>query len=89
MHLGKLPRPVADVPPGAGFGIVRFNRDDGSHGYEMIDFRETMPANGSVNMYASDKNGTTLSTIGGLAAGVPGELRGWEMMHNRHGKMPW
>ena len=75
--------------PSAGFGIVRFNKDDGSHDYETIDFRETMPAAGNVSMYASDANGSTLSTIGGLAVGVPGELRGWEALHNRHGKLPW
>jgi gamma-glutamyltranspeptidase/glutathione hydrolase len=58
--------------------------------YEMIDFRETMPAAGNETMYASDNtNGTHLSTIGGLAAGVPGELRGWEALHQRHGKLPW
>jgi hypothetical protein len=27
--------------------LVRFNNEDGSHGYEMIDFRETMPAAGN------------------------------------------
>jgi hypothetical protein len=30
-----------------GFMLVRFNNEDGSHGYEMIDFRETMPAAGN------------------------------------------
>lgn len=27
--------------------LVRFNNDDGTHDYEMIDFRETMPAAGN------------------------------------------
>lgn len=27
--------------------LVRFNNEDESHGYEMIDFRETMPAAGN------------------------------------------
>jgi hypothetical protein len=30
-----------------GFMLIRFNNEDGSHGYEMIDFRETMPAAGN------------------------------------------
>lgn len=27
--------------------VIRYNKDDGSHGYEQIDFRETMPAAGN------------------------------------------
>ncbi len=27
--------------------VVRYNKDDGSHAYEQIDFRETMPAAGN------------------------------------------
>lgn len=30
-----------------GFMVVRFKNDDGSAGYETIDFRETMPAAGN------------------------------------------
>lgn len=30
-----------------GFMIIRFNNEDGTHGYEQIDFRETMPAAGN------------------------------------------
>lgn len=36
---------IADLQ--GGFMLVRFNNEDGSHGYEMIDFRETMPAAGN------------------------------------------
>lgn len=62
----------------------------GSKGsYEMIDFRETMPAAGNETMYSSHGSNQTLSTVGGLAVGVPGELRGWEALHKRHGKLPW
>ncbi|KAF7985831.1 hypothetical protein HWV62_504 [Athelia sp. TMB] len=56
----------------------------------LIDFRETMPAAGNETMYVTNSTTPeTLSTIGGLAVGVPGEMRGWEMLHKRHGKLPW
>lgn len=91
----KLKTPSrANRPPASpntpGFMIVRFNHNgNDTHGYEMIDFRETAPAAANETMYAADGSGATLSTVGGLAAGVPGELRGWELLHQRHGKMPW
>lgn len=33
----------------------------------------------------SDRN----STIGGLAVGVPGEIRALEYIHNKWGRLPW
>jgi gamma-glutamyltranspeptidase len=37
-------------------------------------------------MYKSDPS---LSKIGGLAVGVPGEIRGYELMHKKYGKLNW
>lgn len=47
-----------------------------------------MPGLGYQDMYL-DSNATYPSIIGGLAVGTPGEMRGWEMLHRRHGKLPW
>jgi gamma-glutamyltranspeptidase/glutathione hydrolase len=67
---------------GGGFMLVR-----GSNGsYEFIDFRESMPAAGFQDMYNND---TDASLYGGLASGVPGELRGTEHLHKKYGKLPW
>ncbi|KAF8824863.1 gamma-glutamyltranspeptidase [Lentinula edodes] len=73
---------------GGGFMLVRFNNDDGSHDYEMIDFRETMPAAGNEYMYVNNSD-PDASFLGGLSVGVPGDLRGWETLHQRHGSLPW
>lgn len=40
-------------------------------------------------MYSALGVNQTASTIGGLAVGVPGELRAWELLHARHGSLPW
>ncbi|KAI0380334.1 gamma-glutamyltranspeptidase [Hypomontagnella monticulosa] len=67
---------------GGGFMLVR-----GSDGkYEFIDFRETAPAAAFEDMY---RNNTDASLYGGLASGVPGELRGLEYIHKNYGKLPW
>lgn len=43
-----------------------------------IDFRETSPAESSKEMYGVKKAGRMAAQVGGLAIGVPGELRGLE-----------
>lgn len=40
-------------------------------------------------MYSQYGVNQTKSTIGGLAVGVPGELRAWETLHARHGSLPF
>ncbi|KAI9827416.1 MAG: hypothetical protein M1819_006957 [Sarea resinae] len=67
---------------GGGFMLVR--AANGS--YESIDFRETAPASAYEDMYAGNTEG---SLFGGLASGVPGELRGLEHLHRNYGQLPW
>jgi gamma-glutamyltranspeptidase / glutathione hydrolase len=63
---------------GGGFMLVR----DANGVYESIDFRETAPAAAYKDMY---KNFAIGSILGGLASGVPGEIRGLEYLHNKYG----
>ena len=51
-----------------------------------IDFRETAPGLSNKTMYVDDP---LASRWGGLAVGVPGELRGLEEAHRRWGSLPW
>ncbi|KAK8180281.1 gamma-glutamyltransferase 1 [Phyllosticta capitalensis] len=68
----------------AGGGFMTVRTPNGT--YEFIDFRETAPAASTQDMY---NNNTELSELGGLASGVPGELRGLERLHTRFGKLSW
>ena len=74
---------------GGGFALIRSSassKEGGAHKYTVIDYRETAPASASEDMYRGNING---SIFGGLAAGVPGELRGLEYAHKRFGVLPW
>ncbi|KAH6669494.1 gamma-glutamyltranspeptidase [Halenospora varia] len=70
---------------GGGFMLVRSK--NGS--YEFIDFRETAPAAAFETMYSPPLSNTDLSLYGGLASGVPGEVRGLEHLHKNYASMPW
>lgn len=67
---------------GGGFMLVR--SPGGS--YEAIDFRETAPAAAFQDMY---KDNPKASVFGGLASGVPGEIRGLQYLHEKYGSLPW
>ncbi|ODQ53923.1 gamma-glutamyltranspeptidase [Saitoella complicata NRRL Y-17804] len=67
---------------GGGFMLVR--SPNGT--YDMIDFRESAPAALNETMYVAD---ISTSLYGGLASGVPGELRGFEALHKKYGQLPW
>lgn len=51
-----------------------------------IDFRETAPALANTTMY---KSNPLSAAYGGLAVGVPGEVRGLDEAHRRWGSLPW
>ncbi|OWF42718.1 gamma-glutamyltranspeptidase 1-like [Mizuhopecten yessoensis] len=67
---------------GGGFMLIH---DHKSHVSSVIDFREMAPAMASPGMYP----GKGQSLMGGLAVGVPGELKGMQTAHNKHGKLSW
>lgn len=51
-----------------------------------IDFRETAPSGAHRDMYVGNPDS---ARWGGLAVGVPGEVKGLEEAHRRWGKLPW
>ncbi|KAH6873453.1 gamma-glutamyltransferase 1 [Thelonectria olida] len=67
---------------GGGFAVIRNSRGD----YEFIDFRESAPAASNETMFTADPDA---SSTGGLASGVPGELRGLQYLHRKYGSLPW
>lgn len=79
--------PEAGNLGGGGF-MVLFRPGEGAR---ALDFREKAPLLASENMYL-DKDGQVLpmaSTIGHLAAGVPGSVDGMVRAHARYGRLDW
>ncbi|KAF9478610.1 gamma-glutamyltranspeptidase [Pholiota conissans] len=73
---------------GGGFMTVRIPPTNATASSEVytIDFRETAPALANTTMY---KSNPLSAAYGGLAVGVPGEVRGLDEAHRRWGSLPW
>ncbi|KAG8455857.1 hypothetical protein GDO86_001885 [Hymenochirus boettgeri] len=71
---------------GLGGGVI-FTIYNASTGLvEVINARETVPNNSSLDLAKCETN---FFKTGVQWIGVPGELRGYEAAHNRHGRLPW
>lgn len=79
--------PEAGNIGGGGF-LVLYKPGEGAN---SLDFRERAPLRASEGMFL-DEDGQVLpsaSTLGHLAAGVPGVVDGMVRAHARYGTMPW
>src|SRR5687768_13877273 len=80
--------PAAGNIGGGGFMIVK---GGASRGVTAFDFRERAPLRSTPTMYLDSANNIDrrLTATGHLAPGVPGTVRGLELAHRKHGKLPW
>jgi gamma-glutamyltranspeptidase/glutathione hydrolase len=79
--------PEAGNIGGGGFMLIRLANGDSV----VVDYREAAPSAASRNMFL-DARGELIpesSTVGALAAGVPGTVAGLALAHQKYGKLGW
>jgi gamma-glutamyltranspeptidase/glutathione hydrolase len=78
--------PVAGNLGGGGFALIRMA--DGR--VTFVDFREKAPKAASRDMYLGPDGKVTRDSLDGWrASGVPGTVRGLELMQKKFGSRPW
>ena len=82
----SVSHPTAGNISGGGFMVYKLS--DGTDG--SLDFREKAPNSSSADMYLDDKGNVIpgLSSIGGLAVGVPGTISAIFEIHKKFGSLP-
>lgn len=69
---------------GGGFLLTIYERGTGV--VKTLNARETAPSSANQTMFNGN---STLSQRGGLAAAVPGEVKGYWYLHKEYGYLPW
>lgn len=79
--------PEAGNIGGGGFFLARFETGKSA----FIDFRERSPRAASRDMYLDSLGNVieNMSTLGGMASGVPGTVAGLHEAHRLYGSLPW
>ena len=81
--------PNASGMGGGGFAVIYTAKDKKTY---FIDYREMAPAQARPDFYPLDANGRVkdmATTVGYYASGVPGQLRGMEMLHHKFASKSW
>ena len=81
--------PNASGMGGGGFALIYVAKEKKTY---MIDYREMAPAKAKPDMYKLDAKGKILndaSVTGYYSSGVPGQLRGMELLHQKFATMKW
>jgi gamma-glutamyltranspeptidase/glutathione hydrolase len=78
-------------PQSSGIGGGMFLMHADGTQVQAYDGRETAPAAATPELFMRDGKPMAFmdGVVGGLSVGTPGVLRGLELAHRAHGKLPW